>query len=322
MKRNKIIQSIKIITLGLILSLGISYVFSAVGDGMGGGGIALPPSLNVSGPVNVGPSDQTKSGGLDVGVVSGNLRVLNGGFLSNGPAIFNDVVGIGVQFPAVKLDVNGAVKFGNQVVSPACVPVTAGSVRYNSTLAWMEYCNGVIWTSLGGANHWSKDGSKLFTTVLTDNVGIGTNTPTDKLVVFDSNGPSFQLGESPTKRAVFKWKHNSASLNISNKGTIDNMIVLDSNSGNVGILTDDYVYGPAKLQVNGPMSTDSIFFTESALVTDGSSCSASAPRNLSPCNSVAHDPTNPLNTVSIQTLCVCVRYSNNSYTTVWRAIAQ
>ena len=53
MKKNKLLQSIKVIILGLVLSLGISFVFSAVSN----------PMPN---PINVGASPQIKDGGLSV----------------------------------------------------------------------------------------------------------------------------------------------------------------------------------------------------------------------------------------------------------------
>ena len=53
MKKNKLLQSVKIIILGLVLSLGISFVFSAVSN----------PMPN---PINVGASPQIKDGGLSV----------------------------------------------------------------------------------------------------------------------------------------------------------------------------------------------------------------------------------------------------------------
>ena len=71
MKKNKKIQIIKVLVLGIILSTGIGFVFSA----------------NIL-PLNVGSSDQVKIGGLNI--THGYLKQsgINSGFLANGPAQF------------------------------------------------------------------------------------------------------------------------------------------------------------------------------------------------------------------------------------------
>ncbi|MFA5008748.1 MAG: hypothetical protein WC546_05960 [Candidatus Omnitrophota bacterium] len=62
-------------------------------------------------------------------------------------------VGIGTTNPRARLDVNGEVRIGN-TGSVSCSPTTAGTIRYNTgvTPNVMEYCNGSIWASFGGAN--------------------------------------------------------------------------------------------------------------------------------------------------------------------------
>jgi len=93
-----------------VFGLGVVYVSAAT---LGGGS---PPNNNVAGPLNVGPSYQNKSGSLDIGTFSspttdtGLLRVEKG-FLSGGPALFNDVVVIGTpsssqEGQAVSLNTN------------------------------------------------------------------------------------------------------------------------------------------------------------------------------------------------------------------------
>ena len=59
MKKEEIIQSIKIITLSLILSFGINFVSAQITPPAG-----APGSYNVIGPLNAGPSSQSKSGDL------------------------------------------------------------------------------------------------------------------------------------------------------------------------------------------------------------------------------------------------------------------
>jgi hypothetical protein len=58
MNKKNILQPIKILILGLVLSLGVSYVFAALQG--------APPTGNVAGPLNEGPSSQVKDGGLSV----------------------------------------------------------------------------------------------------------------------------------------------------------------------------------------------------------------------------------------------------------------
>ncbi|MFA6524197.1 MAG: hypothetical protein WC264_02395 [Candidatus Paceibacterota bacterium] len=79
MKKNELLQSVKVIILGLVLSVGIAFVFSA---GIGTG--SVPPSNNVPGPINTGTLDQIKNGGLSVNA-----------FLVAGDSFFNGLVTLG-----------------------------------------------------------------------------------------------------------------------------------------------------------------------------------------------------------------------------------
>lgn len=57
-------------------------------------------------------------------------------------------VGVGTTDPITALDVAGSIKISNDV-SP-CSPANEGSLRYNSTLKNMEFCNGTSWSGFGG----------------------------------------------------------------------------------------------------------------------------------------------------------------------------
>jgi len=94
------IQSIKVIVLALVLSVGISVVSAAWQDAP-----ANPPQSNAPAPINVSSTGQTKEGGL----------VLN----ANGGADYGLIVvgadkkgfvGIGVLTPTQKLDILGKIK--------------------------------------------------------------------------------------------------------------------------------------------------------------------------------------------------------------------
>ncbi|MFA6324976.1 MAG: hypothetical protein WCX46_01990 [Candidatus Paceibacterota bacterium] len=87
MNKKEIIQSVKVLVLGLILSLGVSFVLAST---------SVSPSAanNIAGPLNIGPSNQAKVGGLDITgngqVSSGNLRQTSSTsiFSAAGPALF------------------------------------------------------------------------------------------------------------------------------------------------------------------------------------------------------------------------------------------
>ena len=86
------LQSIKVLILGLFLSVGVSYI-SAATNGTGTGTWTSPstgaPSGNVYGPLNIGPSAQTKTGQLSIS----NLLVgtnIAGGNIFSGSTAFNN----------------------------------------------------------------------------------------------------------------------------------------------------------------------------------------------------------------------------------------
>lgn len=58
-------------------------------------------------------------------------------------------VGVGVVNPSAKLDVGGAIKVGP--AADTCAAAQEGHQRYNSTLKAMQFCNGSVWASMGGA---------------------------------------------------------------------------------------------------------------------------------------------------------------------------
>jgi len=57
-------------------------------------------------------------------------------------------VGIGTNSPASMLDVNGAIKVG---FSNTCDASTGGTLRYNSTIASIQYCNTTNWASVSSS---------------------------------------------------------------------------------------------------------------------------------------------------------------------------
>jgi len=94
MNKKNILQSIKVIVLGLVVAVGVSYAFAQPGD-------------NVPGPLNVGSSNQAKLGGFAVGTATWPIYINK----------------LGVSIPSTaKLEVKGVTS------------IDALSVWYNSTL--------------------------------------------------------------------------------------------------------------------------------------------------------------------------------------------
>lgn len=102
-------QSIKIILLGLLVAVGVSYV-SAAWNPPGG----APPTNNTDAPINVGYSSQIKQGNLDIkGLISSGVAAVNGLIVENGN------VGIGTTSPTQKLDVAGQIHATGDVCTDA-----------------------------------------------------------------------------------------------------------------------------------------------------------------------------------------------------------
>ena len=71
----------------------------------------------------------------------------------------NGNVGIGTNAPDATLDVAGDMKIGNS--SATCDSSTEGSMRYNSTSKWMEFCDGSVWSAIDGSDHGFYGGASL-----------------------------------------------------------------------------------------------------------------------------------------------------------------
>jgi len=89
-------------------------------------------------------------------------------------------VGIGTTSPTQTLDVNGATRLRGHLYDYNNTSGTSGQVlaRGASGVVWQDAAGGV-----GGSGYWSLSGSNLYANSTTYNVGIGTTSPEQKLVV-------------------------------------------------------------------------------------------------------------------------------------------
>ena len=187
-----IIQSLKIITLALILSFGISYVYAWTEP------IVTPPGGNVSAPVNVSSTAQYKEGAFGIG----------GLFRGYANAIFDGNVGIGATSPAGRLQIgtlssgvngsiNGASNPTRLIVNGATGSEAALTLGYyssgyglnlwvpaNPSAPWPTYIDNInAYSGFRFRNNTSATPVELMTIDATGRVGIGVPDPTQKLDV-------------------------------------------------------------------------------------------------------------------------------------------
>lgn len=123
--------------LFLILFASIALLFAASLLQAWTGPSSAPPAGNVAAPINVGSSDQIKSGGLGVNALA-----------VYGTQYIQTKLGIGRASPVVALDVNGTIRIANG--GEVCQSVTAGTLRYKTETVNIEYCDGSNWVVLAG----------------------------------------------------------------------------------------------------------------------------------------------------------------------------
>jgi len=157
----------------------------------------------------------------------------------------NGNVGIGSINPSQNLDVQGTIRTTN-------FAMTGQSPLVGYVLTASDTNGNATWSSAGGIAGWTVSGSNVYTTVGSDNVGIGTSTPQGGLVVTNGN-----VG-------IGTWAPGGL-LDV--QGTATHLYV--SASGNVGIgSANPYraldVVG--SMQVDG--QTSNMFLNINGLVSD------------------------------------------------------
>jgi len=163
-----------ILPLSILLAiLTASVVFSAWTEPT-----SLPPDGNVSPPINISDTGQTKTGYLMLqGAIYAPIfydktdtsYYINPG----GQSIFEGPIGIGTSTPAYKIDVWGGARFSDPII------VGAPTADYHATTR--SYVDSAV---AGAAGLWSASSTDIYFD--TGNVGIGTTDPGYKLNVFGS----------------------------------------------------------------------------------------------------------------------------------------
>lgn len=164
--KKEVLQTIKIIVLAAILTIGIQYVFAVSSWSPP---TSAPPAGNADAPINVGILGQVKNGGLNLGYGITNQDL-------NGLIVVNGRTGLGISTPAEKLDVNGNIRIRGQLIDAYASSGSATQVLTRDT-------NGPRWqnAAAGGGSNWTLLNSNIYRN--TGNVGIGVTNPTQKLEV-------------------------------------------------------------------------------------------------------------------------------------------
>ncbi|MCX6787597.1 MAG: hypothetical protein NT108_00305 [Candidatus Kaiserbacteria bacterium] len=174
MNFRRILSQIALVAGALLFSVGVQTFAAFTAP------TTAPPGADAYAPLHTGSGAQSKAGGL----------LLNTGGFGN--------VGIGTLTPAVKLDVAGAIKFGNAVPNADCTASTLGSARYNATAKEVEFCSpdgggaGVPgWKSIGGASFgpWEPKVSGTIYQAATDGVVVSTGGYGNDCGYTDANNP-------------------------------------------------------------------------------------------------------------------------------------
>ncbi|TAN37010.1 hypothetical protein EPN27_00350, partial [Patescibacteria group bacterium] len=160
-------QALKVTTLAIILSFGISYVYAWTAP------TATPPGGNVSAPINTSATAQYKEGAFGIG---GLIR----GYAN---AIFDGSVGVGVTIPQVPLHTAGSINAPSNSATPN------GSIMLGGTGTGVQMAMGVtadVTPQYGWVQPRYANNSTNYNLVLNPNggsVGVGVSSPTQKLDV-------------------------------------------------------------------------------------------------------------------------------------------
>ncbi len=125
---------------------------------------SAPPAGNLSTPINIGTTSQTKSGPL---TVSNTLTATN--------------------------IVTSNTMLLTPISAPTCDTGGKGKLYYDTTANKAYYCNGSSWEEMGGGGGWTDGGTSVYLTTSTDSVGIGTTSPTSILGLGGAEARTIQM---------------------------------------------------------------------------------------------------------------------------------
>ena len=136
-------------------------------------------------------------------------------------------VGIMVTDPDEVLEVNGAIHIGTTANT------NAGTIRWNGSN--FQGYDGSTWKALdvqaaGGAGGWTDGGTDVYLTTTSDNVGIGTNSPAEKLDVTGSI--RMTDGNQAAGNVMVSDANGTASWSNENDG-VKTRVIRQINGGNV-----------------------------------------------------------------------------------------
>jgi len=192
-------------------------------------------------------------------------------------AMYDDgvAIGIGTTSPSSfsLLDISSATKgvllprvTGAQMIAIAPTSSASGLLVYNKDSAAFCFYNGTAWNKIfsgigGSAAPWTKSGTVIYPSTLTDFVGIGINAPTAHLhikgtsdpleILLENTGGAFKTGLH-IKTASHEWlvgQAGTADFRITDATSAQTRLDIDIN-GNVGIGTTSPTNGRLDVQTS------------------------------------------------------------------------
>jgi hypothetical protein len=186
---------------------------------------AGPTGGTVYVPLNTGSNWQSKAGGLDLNT---------SGAYAAGLIVSSGNVGIGTASPGAKLEVAGQVK------------ITGGTPGAGKILT-SDASGLATWTTPAGGGGWTDDGSAVRLTTSTDNVGIGTASPSEKLHVNGNiyvGGNWYKSGNlTSVNNAISVWGGTGGMIVGNSGGLTVGMGMTSAGAAGIGIAQGSTVRG-------------------------------------------------------------------------------
>jgi len=254
---SKLAKSLAFIASVLALSFSLGYLVFAWTEPA-----SVPPAGNISAPLNISATGQSKVGGL----------ILNTGGSTNGLIVQSGKVGIGTTSPGSELDVTGTFSMSG-ITAPPISPFGQGRIYFDSSANKFQISeNGGSYAALAGVGgQWTISGSNIYYN--TGNVGIGTASPGTNLEV---NGQVKITGGTPGAGKVLTSDINGlASWQTAASGGPGSGIFGDGSDGNITIsanttLTRDMYYNNLTINAGIVLTTGGYkVFVKSTLTNNG-----------------------------------------------------